>query len=50
VALLAPIKEMFDADPEWQEVERLGYPDQSVQPAAKQVKEKASCFSRVVEP
>lgn len=42
VALLTPIKEMFEADPEWKEVERLGYPDQSVQPAAKQVKEKVS--------
>lgn len=39
VALLTPIKEMFEADPEWKEVERLGYPDQSVQPATK-VKEK----------
>lgn len=41
VALLTPIKEKFEADPEWKEVERLGYPDQSVQPATK-VKEKAS--------
>lgn len=49
VALLSPIKEMFDADPEWQEVERLGYPDQSVQPAAKQVKEKVSSLILVHE-
>lgn len=47
VALLTPIKEMFNADPEWQEVERLGYPDQSVQASAtaKVVKEKVSCVS-----
>jgi tyrosyl-tRNA synthetase len=44
VALLTPIKELFEADPEWQEVERAGYPDQSVQPAVKQTKEKVSHF------
>jgi tyrosyl-tRNA synthetase len=42
VALLTPIKEMFEADKEWQKVERDGYPDQSVQPVVKQTKEKVS--------
>lgn len=32
-ALLAPIQKMFEADPEWQEAERLGYPDSSVSTA-----------------
>ncbi|EIW70785.1 phosphoribosylaminoimidazolesuccinocarboxamide synthase [Tremella mesenterica] len=31
IKLLSPIRKMFEESPEWQEVERLGYPDQSVQ-------------------
>jgi tyrosyl-tRNA synthetase len=34
IELLTPIRKMFDADKEWQEAERNGYPDQSVQSAA----------------
>jgi tyrosyl-tRNA synthetase len=30
VLLLEPIRKMFDADPEWQEAESKGYPNQSV--------------------
>ncbi|KAL1413623.1 hypothetical protein Q8F55_001398 [Vanrija albida] len=34
VKLLGPIRAAFEANPEWQEAERLGYPDSSVSAAA----------------
>lgn len=39
--LLAPIQKMFDADPEWQEAEKLGYPDASVSTAIASAKQGA---------
>lgn len=30
IKLLAPIRKVFDASPDWQEAERLGYPDSSI--------------------
>ena len=33
ISLLTPIRKIFEESPEWQEVERLGYPGQSVQVA-----------------
>ena len=38
VKLLEPIGKMFRADPEWQEAERMGYPDASVQAVKEDVK------------
>ena len=39
--LLAPIQKMFEADPDWQEVERLGYPDASTASAMASAKQGA---------
>lgn len=51
IELLAPIRKMFDADKDWQEAERLGYPDQSVQstPAGKAAAGKSEKV-RVLDP
>ena len=39
--LLAPIQRMFNADPEWQEAEKNGYPDSSVSTAIASAKQGA---------
>ena len=41
VSLLTPIQKMFEADPEWQEAERLGYPDASTAAAMASTKQGA---------
>jgi tyrosyl-tRNA synthetase len=41
ISLLTPVRKMFDADPEWQEAERMGYPDSSVLTAAATAKQGA---------
>lgn len=38
IVLVAPIREMFDNDPAWQEAERLAYPNSSVSNAAASAK------------
>jgi tyrosyl-tRNA synthetase len=38
IALLTPIREAFDANPEWQEITKLAYPDPNAKPEAKKKK------------
>ncbi|WVQ99265.1 phosphoribosylaminoimidazolesuccinocarboxamide synthase [Kwoniella sp. CBS 9459] len=41
ISLLAPIRKAFEEDPEWQEIEKLAYPDLTAAPAAeKKIKKK----------
>ncbi|ORY32565.1 hypothetical protein BCR39DRAFT_522888 [Naematelia encephala] len=41
LGLLAPVQKLFEADPEWQEAERLGYPGSSAQVAIASAKQGA---------
>lgn len=42
IQFLSPIRELFDEDKEWQEIERMAYPSSSVAPSAEEPKKAVS--------